>query len=143
MLCLNKLLCSFVETDGFRVLMSKACPNYEIPGRKFFAITLIPNTYEKTKAKVMLKKCVLTTFGHHYISITAHCHDHNFEKHHLLLEMMPFEVNIRKLKSSFCIMEYLNEGEGSSDCQCCQYGRSSSKNSMFCMLVALLIQFSR
>ncbi|KAJ8867757.1 hypothetical protein PR048_031560 [Dryococelus australis] len=52
MLCRNKLPYSFVETESFHVLMSETCPKYEIPGRKFFANTLVPDMYEESKAKV-------------------------------------------------------------------------------------------
>ncbi|KAJ8879898.1 hypothetical protein PR048_020518 [Dryococelus australis] len=108
MLCLNKLPYSFVETEGFRVLMSKTCPEYEIPCGKFFANTLIPDMYEEAEAKVSEilnsaeEMCITldlwTSVGNSdYISITAHFHDRNFEKHYVFLEMMPCDTHSSQL----------------------------------------------
>lgn len=102
MLCLNKLPYRFVESEGFKVLMNKICPKYDIPGRKFFSNCLIPEMYEEVRTKiseiltmadeVCITSDLWTSVGNRdYISITAHFHDPDFKKHHLLLEVMPFE----------------------------------------------------
>jgi len=43
---------SFVENAGFRNLMEKAQPRYNIPSRNYFKEDVIPKLFEKCKAKL-------------------------------------------------------------------------------------------
>jgi hypothetical protein len=104
MLCLNSMPFNFVESVGFKELMSSVCPRYKVPSRKYFSDNLIPKVYLKVQETV---KRILNdrpnegititsdiwTFGggHDYISVTAHFIDVDFERNHVLLEVMGFD----------------------------------------------------
>ncbi|KAJ8913578.1 hypothetical protein NQ315_013983 [Exocentrus adspersus] len=58
MICLDNQPFSIVNDTGFKRLINKAVPNYNIPSDKYFRENIIPDIYERTKTtlKEKLKK---------------------------------------------------------------------------------------
>ena len=52
MIALDNQPLSIVENTGFRNLMRKVKPKYNIPGRKYFTENIIPQLYEETKSEI-------------------------------------------------------------------------------------------
>jgi hypothetical protein len=99
---------NFVESVGFKELMSSVCPRYKVqPSRKYFSDNLIPKVYLKVQETPMILNDILNDRpnegitiisdiwtsggGHDYISVTAHFIDVDFERNHVLLEVMGFD----------------------------------------------------
>lgn len=117
MICLQSLPFNFVESEGFINLMKVVSPKYTVPNRKYFSDKLVPIYYNKATKKLQdrLDSCpsmAITTDiwtskgGHDYISITSHFIDTNFERNHLVLEVIGFEGPNHTAKS---IANNLNE----------------------------------
>lgn len=88
---------SFVENAGFRNLMEKAQPRYNIPSRNYFKENVIPKLFEKCKAKLttLLNKAEavsVTTYmwtsainNYSFISLRGHFILDDFSYHHAAL----------------------------------------------------------
>jgi hypothetical protein len=93
---------SIVENQGFKRLMGKVCPNYNIPSRKYFAEVILPDIYTKLFAKI--KDLVsasnylslttdiwtATTANKAFISLTAQWLSPNFELNRAVLRVKHF-----------------------------------------------------
>nr|CAI5845405.1 unnamed protein product [Callosobruchus analis] len=52
MITLDNQPLSIVENSGFRNLMRKVKPKYDMPGRKYFIENIIPQLYKETKSEI-------------------------------------------------------------------------------------------
>ncbi|XP_063219365.1 zinc finger BED domain-containing protein 4-like [Bacillus rossius redtenbacheri] len=107
MICVDMQPYDIVNNDGFRRLMSKAVPRYNIPSRKHMADTVIPKMYEKVKNKVrerlsnLVNVAVTTDLWtseassqmNDFISVTAHEAELS-QKVHFCLEVLPFDGDL-------------------------------------------------
>jgi hypothetical protein len=104
MICTESLPFNFVESDGFKHLINKLCPKYQIPNRKYFSDKVVPKLYRRAKEKLREHLNTVTAFGfavttdiwtakgnHDYISVTAHFIDNTFKKNHVVLDVIGFE----------------------------------------------------
>ncbi|GBP85051.1 Zinc finger BED domain-containing protein 4 [Eumeta japonica] len=102
MIALDNQPLSIVENTGFRNLMRKVKPKYNIPGRKYFTENIIPQLYEETKSEirrgVMSAAAISVTTDartninskERFLSFTAHWFDDSFKYHHAVLQMKHF-----------------------------------------------------
>lgn len=93
---------SIVEKLGFKIFMHNYEKRYEIPSRKYFSKTIIPEMYNKTKDlladsfKLNVIKAALTTdiwtsnANESFLSLTIHYISENFERHNMFLEIADF-----------------------------------------------------
>lgn len=102
MIAIDNQPLSIVENTGFRNLMRKVKPKYNIPGRKYFTENIIPHLYEETKSEirrgVMNATAISVTTDmwtninnkESFLSFTAHWFDDSFKYHHAVLQMKHF-----------------------------------------------------
>lgn len=102
MIALDNQPLSIVENTGFRNLMRKIKPKYNIPGRKYFTENIIPQLYEETKSEirrgVVSAPAISVTTDmwtninnkESFLSFTAHWFDDSFKYHHAVLQMKHF-----------------------------------------------------
>ncbi|XP_073962367.1 zinc finger BED domain-containing protein 4-like [Choristoneura fumiferana] len=102
MIALDNQPLSVVENTGFRNLMRKIKPKYNIPGRKYFTQNIIPQLYEDTKSEIRrgvmsatalsVTTDMLTNINNKdsFLSFTAHWFDDSFKYHHAVLQMKHF-----------------------------------------------------
>lgn len=91
-----------VEKVGFKALMYHYEKRYQIPSRKYFSQTVIPEIYQQTKETLIyllqtfLVKASFTTdiwtsnSNDAYLSLTIHYISEHFERHNFLLEIANF-----------------------------------------------------
>lgn len=102
MIAVDKQPLSIVENSGFRNLMRKLKPKYNIPGRKYFTENIIPQLYEETKSEiqrgVMSAAAISVTTDmwtninnkESFLSFTAHWIDDSLQYHQAVLQMKHF-----------------------------------------------------
>ncbi|XP_055535390.1 zinc finger BED domain-containing protein 4-like [Wyeomyia smithii] len=92
---------SMVENEGFRRLMAKMQPKYQIPSRKYFSTTIIPDMYAKcreAKQKSLPRNGFISCTTDIWsspsnkavISLTGHWLDENCAKQHAILNTCEF-----------------------------------------------------
>jgi len=92
---------SVVEDKGFVRLLNHLQPRYQLPGRKYFSSTMIPQMYDSCKKTIQkiievqnfiaLTSDIWSSRGHDsVISFTAHFISDNFTRDHCLLQASRF-----------------------------------------------------
>lgn len=102
MIALDNQPLSIVENTGFRNLMKKLKPKYNLPSRKYLTENIIPHLYEETRSTIrkgVLSATVISVTTdlwtninnmESFISFTAHWLDDSFKFNHAVLQMKHF-----------------------------------------------------
>lgn len=122
MICLDIQPFSVVSDIGFQRVINYLEPRYNIPSRKYFSSTKIPEMYRSERENVKLKleeveKVSITTdmwtssANDDYLSLTIHAIDHiNFSQLHFCVNVLPFSLESHtSLNISTFITEALEE----------------------------------
>ena len=82
---------SVVEDQGFVRLLNHLQPHYQLPGRKYFSSTMIPQLYDSCKKTVQKIIDIWSSRGHDsVISFTAHFITDKYTRDHCLLQASKF-----------------------------------------------------
>jgi hypothetical protein len=102
MIAVDIQLYSVTSDTGFQRLLRKICPNYNIPSRKYFTDTIIPDIFQKVKTRLQtsLDKATnislttdiwtASTNNSPFLSITGHWLPNQFEQKRAILTVLPF-----------------------------------------------------
>lgn len=105
MICVDMQPLDIVNNKGFKQLMEKAVPKYELPSRKHLSTVVIPSMFEDVKQRVKTELKDLQTIAvttdiwtsgtssqiNDYLSVTAHGVNAILERKSYCLEVHPFE----------------------------------------------------
>lgn len=93
---------SIVNDVGFKRLMDKGFPNYQIPSRKYFSEKVLDQTYDDCRRTIFnaiksMTKCSFTSdiwtcsgTNESFISFSCHWLNENFELKHVVLNVKHF-----------------------------------------------------
>lgn len=112
---------SFVEDEGFRNVMYKAQPQYQIPSREYFKQNIVPKMYEDCREKIRAlisssDYISLTTdiwtnsaTNDSFISLTSHITDKDFNYSHAVLNAKHFPGSHKSEHISRILLDIITE----------------------------------
>lgn len=112
---------SFVEDEGFRNVMYKAQPQYQIPSREYFKQNILPKMYEDCREKIRAlisssDYISLTTdiwtnsaTNDSFISLTSHITDKDFNYRHAVLNAQHFPGSHKSEHISRILLDIITE----------------------------------